>query len=159
VAALEAAIQARAWNLADSRPGFLALLLSAGHDVNSLPVSTYADRTPLGRYVIWLKNADQAAEPKGLGDGLLGGLAEGQARRRRRRRPGLLTEADCARMVKYVREDKSAFFVWAAVEEVLRTPDKKVTAPGGRAKVQGDVLRAATEALKDAPGLSYAARY
>src|SRR5262249_38661540 len=38
-------------------------------------------------------------------------------------------------------------------------PDKKVTAKGGRAKLQRDVLEAACAALKDVPGLAYAARY
>jgi predicted Zn-dependent protease len=158
-AAVQGAIQARAWNLSDTRPGFLTLLLSAGYDITALPLPAGAERAPLGRYVAWLKNADHLTAPNGLGGGLLGGLAEVQWLRRRWQRPGLLTEADCARMVKYVREAKSPFLVWAAVQEVLGTPDKKVTAPGGRAKVTGDVLRAATEALKDVPGLSYAARY
>jgi hypothetical protein len=62
-------------------------------------------------------------------------------------------------MVKYVRKGQSPVFVWAVVQEVLNTPDKKVIADGGRAKVQRDVLQAAAESLKDVPGLSYAARY
>jgi ferric-dicitrate binding protein FerR (iron transport regulator) len=153
------AIWSRAWNLGDTYPGFTALLLSAGHDVNTLPARPNASSSPVARYVAWLKKADRPFESKGGGGGLLGGLAEVQSLRRRWQRPGLLTEADCAQVVKYVREAKYPFFVWAVVEDVLRTPDKKVSAAGGRTQVQRDVLQAAVELLKDVPGLSYAARY
>jgi hypothetical protein len=156
--ALQQAIQIRAWNLGDARPGFLTLLLSAGYDVNSLPMPAKAERTALGWYVSWLKQAGQPAEPKSDG-GLLHDLAKVQWLRRHWQQPGLLNELDCSVMLKYVREAKSPVFVWAVVEEVLRTPDKKLAAPGGRAKVQRDVLEAAMAVLKDVPALSYAARY
>jgi ferric-dicitrate binding protein FerR (iron transport regulator) len=156
--ALQQAIQIRAWNLGDSRPGFVTLLLSAGYDVNSLPMPANAERTALGWYVSWLKQAGQTAEAKRDG-GLLHDLAKVQWLRRHWQQPGLLSELDCSVMLKYVRDAKSPVFVWAVVEEVLRTPDKKVAAPGGRAKVQRDVLEAALAVLKDVPALSYAARY
>jgi ferric-dicitrate binding protein FerR (iron transport regulator) len=155
---LQGAIQTRAWNLSDTRPGFVTLLLSAGYDVNSLPPPAKADRTALGWYLSWLKQAGETAEPKRDG-GLLHDLAKVQWLRRHWQQPGLLSELDCSLMRNYVREARSPLFVWAVVEEVLRTPDKKVAAAGGRAKVQRDVLEAALAALKDVPGLSYAARY
>jgi hypothetical protein len=145
-------------NLGDNRPGFVTLLLSAGHDVNAVPIPANGGKV-LARYVAWLKQTGPA-EPKGrLGDGLLRRLAEVQALLRRWQQPGPLTEADCADVVKYVREGPSPVFAWAVVQEVLRTPDKKVVAAGGRARVQRDVLQAAAEVLHDVPGLAYAARY
>jgi ferric-dicitrate binding protein FerR (iron transport regulator) len=156
--AVESTIRARAWNLGDSRPGFLTLLLSAGYDVNALPLPAKADRAALGWYVSWLKQAGQTGEPKTDG-GLLRDLAKVQWLRQHWQQPGLLSELDCGLMVKYVREARSPLLAWAVVEEVLRTPDKKVAAPGGRAKVQREVLEAATDVFKDVHGLSYAARY
>ncbi len=158
-ASVEGMVRARFWSLADNRPGFTALLLSAGYDVNALPVPGNGS-LPLARYVARVRQKG-TAEPKDarLGDGLLRRLAEVQALLHRWQQPGPLAQADCARMVKYVREARSPAFVWAVVQEVLRSPDKKVVAAGGRTKVQHDVLQAATEVLKDVPGLGYAARY
>jgi hypothetical protein len=159
-ASVDGMVRARFWNHGDTRPGLTTLLLSAGYDVNTLPLPGSGFAMPLGRYVARLRQP-HSPEAKGdrRGDGLLRRLAEVQALLHRWQSPEPLTEADCAAVVKYVRGRPSPVFVWGIVQEVLRTPDQKVVAVGGRAKVQRDVLQAAAEALRDVPSLSYAARY
>jgi hypothetical protein len=150
-------INSHFWNRNDYRPGFAALLLSAGQGVQGIPAPR---KSPLAIYVQWLKRSNQLENPKsGLGDGLLHRLAAVQVLLRDWHQKEQLTEEVCARMVKYVRESRSPAFAWAVVQEVLATPDKKVVAAGGRVGVQRDVLHAAAEALRDVHALSYAARY
>jgi tetratricopeptide (TPR) repeat protein len=155
---VDGAVRSRAWNLGDTYAGFTALLLSAGQDINALPAPPINNHSPIARYVTWLKQSQSSAGSKKPA-GLLDRLIEVQSLQRRWQQAAPLTGADCDRMLKFVREAESPVFVWAAVEEVLRTPDKRVTAPGGRAKVQRDVLRAAIDALKGDATLSYAVRY
>jgi len=157
---LAGAIVTRAWNLSDPRLGFDALLLSAGYDVNALQLPANS-KAPLARYIAWIKQTEQLGEGKDdLDGGLLRGLAEVQSVLRAWQNQGApMTDGDAARAVKAIREAKSPIFAWAVVVQVLRTPDNRVTARGGRAKVQRDVLEAACTSLKDVPGLSYAARY
>ncbi len=144
----------------DTRPGLAALLLSAGADVQGLVVHGKHVAEPLGSYLAWLKAPGAAPDFNRLGAGLVRNLAEAQALLRAwDAKDGALTEAECKKALDYVREAKSPAFAWAVVEAVLRTPDKKVTAEGGRARVQRAVLEAARERLKDVPFLSYAARY
>jgi tetratricopeptide (TPR) repeat protein len=159
-AELHNAVHARAWNLSDFRPGFAALLLSSGADFNIVPLPDSIARTPMARYVAWLKKAEQLDDPKAeVGDGLLRRLIEVQSLVRTCQTGAAFTDADAARAIKVIRGAKSPVFVWSVVVEVLRLPDHQVMAKGGRAKVQRDVLEAACAALKDVPGLSYAARY
>jgi len=156
---LQLVIQSRGWSLGDTYPGFTTLLLSAGMDVGTVPPPPGNNRSLVGRYVLQLKQPEPRPDPNEQLGGLLSRLSEVQSLLRRWQQAGVLEEGDCARMVKYVRQGKSPVFVWAVVEEVLRTPDKMVTAAGGRAQVQRDVLEAACASLKDVPVLSYAARY
>jgi ferric-dicitrate binding protein FerR (iron transport regulator) len=159
---LGSSIQTRAWNLADNRLGFAALLLSAGYDVNALPAPlANLSRAPLSRYVAWLKQIEQLGEGKDeLGGGLLHGLAEVQSVLRVWQNQGaLIKDREAARAIRAIRETKSPIFAWAVVAEVLRSPSQRFTTQKDRAKAQRDVLEAACAALKDVPGLSYAARY
>jgi hypothetical protein len=143
----------------DHRAGFATLLLSGGHPVASLNVPPRNAREPVARYVAWLKEG-APHNGKSLGGGLIGSLAEVQAVLHAwQRTEGPLTEGDCKRVVAYVRNGRSPLFVWAAVDAVLRAPDRKVLAEGGRAAVQREVLAEACKSLKDVPGLGYAARY
>jgi tetratricopeptide (TPR) repeat protein len=157
------AIWSRAWNRGAWGSGFTTLLLSAGQDVNGVPALPNVNRGPLAHYVAWLKQTEPLSETKDrdLGDGLLRRLAEVQSVVRAWRKDGApLTDKDVARAIQAIREAKSPLFAWAVVAEMLRLPDnKRVTAAGGRAKLKREVLEAACVALKDAPGLSYAARY
>ncbi len=166
-AALQDVILSYFLNRGDNRPGFIALLLSSGQDVQAISPSLggVGWRTPLGQrtslalYVAWLKKGNpRVAMHPARGDGLLHRLAAVQVLLRDWKQEDPLAEETCARVVKYVRECQSPVFAWAVVQEVLRMPDKKVIAEGGRAKVQRDVLEAAVEALADVPALFYAAR-
>jgi hypothetical protein len=156
---VQTVIQTRAWNLSDTRPGFNALLLSCGYDVNSLPVPDSAAKSPLSRYIVSARQAAVIDDKADLGDGLLRRLVDVQSLARTWQNGSLVNDAGAARAVKVIRETKSPLFVWALVVDALRLPEQNVTAKGGRAKFQRDVLEAACAALKDAPGLSYAARY
>ncbi len=156
---LQMVIQSRGWSLGDTYPGFTALRLSAGMDVATVPPPPGNNRSLVGRYVLQLKQPEPRSDPKESPTGLLSRLAAVQSLQRRWQQAGVLDQADCTRMVKAIHQGQAPVFVWALVEEVLRTPDKKVTAPGGRTQVQRDVLEAACTALKDVPVLSYAARY
>jgi hypothetical protein len=157
-ALVQNAAQVRAWNLSDNRPGFLALLLSAGYDVNSLPVPDSAAKSPLARYIISVRQS-ATIDKADLGDGLLRRLIDVQSLVRTWQNGTPVNDAGAAQAVKVIRDAKSPLFVWAVVVEALRIPGQNVTAKGGRAKLQRDVLEAACATLKDVPGLSYAARY
>jgi tetratricopeptide (TPR) repeat protein len=155
-------IYTRAWNVSDTRPGYTALLLSAGNQFEGLRLPMNGAARPLGRYITLLKQTEPLAEAKDddLGNGLLHGLTAVQSVVRAWQKDGApITAESAARGIKAVREVKSPVFAWAVVAEALRLPEKKVTAPGGRTQLQRDVLEAAIDSLKDAPGLSYAARY
>jgi hypothetical protein len=152
----------------DHRQGFFTLLLSAGYDVHAFPCMEILgppQKSPLACYIAWLGRGEKlrvAARPRlflRLGDGLLHRLVAVQVLLHDWQQEAPLTEEVCTRMVQYIRESKSPAFAWAVVQEVLTNPDKKVIAEGGRARVQRDVLQAAVEALREVPGLSYAARY
>ena len=157
---VDSIIRVRAVPFSDNRPGFLTLLLSLGYDVNSLPLLANA-KSPLGRYIDWLKQAVPSANAKDEErSGLLNNLIEVQSIARIWQSLGApITDKDASRAVKAIRQAKSPLFAWAVLMEVQRWPDRNVTAEGGRTKVQRDVLEAACAALKDVPALSYAARY
>jgi ferric-dicitrate binding protein FerR (iron transport regulator) len=157
-ALVQNAVQVRAWNLSDNRPGFLALLLSAGYDLNALPVPDSAAKSSLARYIISVRQS-ATIDKADLGDGLLRRLIDVQSLVRAWQSGAAITDAGAAQAVKVIREAKSPLFVWAVVVEALRVPDHQVMVKGGRAKLQRDVLEAACATLKDVPGLSYAARY
>jgi hypothetical protein len=156
-------VHSRFTSRGDQRLGFSTLLLSGGWDANALTALGKHDREPVGRYVAWLKQTGQPTAPGGgkeFGDGLVRGLTEVQTLLRAwQKTDGVIDEAECRRVLSYVRGGKSPLFVWAVVDAVLRTPDRKVAAEGGRAGVRRRVLEAACAALKDVPELSYAARY
>jgi hypothetical protein len=159
---LHDAIYSRAWVVSDTRVGFTTLLLSAGYDFNALQLPANRSQEPLTPYIAWLKKNEplDEARDRGLGEGLVRRLVEVQLIVRALSKDGApLTDEDAARGIRAIREAKSPIFVWAIVAEALRVPDKKVTAKGGRAKLQRDFLEAACAALKDVPALSYAARY
>jgi hypothetical protein len=155
---VQAGVQVRAWNQSDNRPGYNALLLSAGYDVNALPVPDSAAKSPLARYIISVRQS-ATIDKADLGDGLLRRLTDVQSLVRAWQNGTPVNDAGAAQAVKVIREAKSPLFVWAVVVEALRVPVQNVTAKGGRAKLQRDVLEAACAALKDVPRLSYAARY
>ena len=151
-AALSSLVCSRFLGRGDQRLGFATLLLSAGCPLNSLVLSgtDLGDLVARFRYLASLR----------LGHGLVPSLVEAQGLLEAWRNPTWpASQAECARLLRYVEEGKTPLLTYAVVDALLGQPQRKVAWPGGLPDFLRQVLYAASTSLKNFPGLAYPVRY
>lgn len=95
-----------------------------------------------------------------LGHGLVPSLVEAQGLLEAWRNPTWpASQAECARLLRYVEEGKTPLLTYAVVDALLGQPQRKVAWPGGLPDFLRQVLYAASTSLKNFPGLAYPVRY